>query len=96
LRIGEFQQLMRDLYYRRDVTRGKAMTMLWVVEEVGELAEAVRTDDTTNVAEELADVIAWVTSIANLYNLDLEEILSSKYPGHCPRCRTLPCECEMR
>lgn len=87
---------MKDLYYRRDLNRGKALTMLWVVEEVGELAEAVREDDVGEVAEELADVVAWVTSIANLYNLDLEEILSSKYPGCCPRCRNIPCECEMR
>lgn len=96
MRIGEFQQLMKDLYYERDLKRGKDKTMLWVVEEIGELAEAVKDDDRPTVAEELADVIAWVTSIANLYNLNLEEILSTKYPGYCPRCENKPCECEMR
>lgn len=94
MNIGEFQQLMKDLYFHRDIMRGKDKTMLWIVEEVGELAEAVREDEVDMVKEELADVIAWITSLANLYGLNLEKVLLSKYHEVCPRCSSKPCECE--
>ena len=41
MEIAEFQNLMHDLYAHNDRRRGATATMLWLVEEVGELAEAV-------------------------------------------------------
>ena len=60
MEISEFQKFMFDLYAHNDKKRGAAATMLWLVEEVGELAEAVRRDDRENLREELADCFAWV------------------------------------
>ena len=94
MRINEFQELIRDLYYERDRRRGKERTMLWFVEEVGELAEAIRKGDTKAIGEEMADVFAWLVSLANLYGIDLEEEVKKKYPGYCIRCGKRPCECD--
>ncbi len=94
MRIREFQELIRDLYYERDRRRGKERTMLWFVEEVGELAEAMRKEDAKSIGEEMADVFAWLVSLANLYGIDLEEEVKKKYPGHCIRCGKRPCECD--
>jgi NTP pyrophosphatase (non-canonical NTP hydrolase) len=91
--IAEFQQLMSDLYAHNDRKRGPAATMLWLVEEVGELAEAVRRDDRENLREELADCFAWVGALANLYDIDLEEVFLEKYPNKCPTCGQKPCVC---
>jgi NTP pyrophosphatase (non-canonical NTP hydrolase) len=91
--IKDFQQLMSDLYAHNDRKRGPTATMLWLVEEVGELAEAVRRDDRENLREELADCFAWVGALANLYGIDLEEVFLEKYPGKCPTCRQRPCIC---
>ncbi|WP_462271982.1 MazG nucleotide pyrophosphohydrolase domain-containing protein [Methanohalophilus sp.] len=93
MEIAAFQQLMRDLYLENDKRRGKTATTLWLVEEVGELAEAIRRDDRENIREELADCFAWIGALANLYGIDLEESFNEKYPQSCPTCGRNPCIC---
>lgn len=93
MEIKEFQKLMYDLYVHNDRRRGAAATMLWLVEEVGELAEAVRRNDTENIREELADCFAWVGALANLYGIDIESVFLEKYPLVCPTCCKNPCVC---
>ncbi len=70
---------MRRRYFERDSERGLYATFTWLVEEVGELAEALLKGDRRAVEEELADVIAWTLSIANLVGVDVEEALRRKY-----------------
>lgn len=74
-------EAMRKAYLERDRDRGLYKTFAWLVEEVGELAEALRTSDVDKIGEEIADVIAWTVSIANLLGIDVEEALKSKYGG---------------
>ena len=73
------QQKMKELYFKRDSERGLYATFTWFVEEVGELAEALLSNDKNSIEEELADVIAWAFSVANLTNIDVEEALRKKY-----------------
>ncbi len=77
MRISEAQRLIRDLYYRRDKARGLLGTYLWFVEEVGELAEAMR--ESRGLEEEFADVLAWLLSLANLLGVDVEAAFLGKY-----------------
>jgi NTP pyrophosphatase (non-canonical NTP hydrolase) len=91
--IREFQRMIREIYYARDADRGKEKTMLWIIEEIGELAEAVRRDE--GIGEELADAMAWLVSLANLYEIDVEEEIERKYPGYCLRCGKKPCGCDI-
>ncbi|MHC1580554.1 MazG nucleotide pyrophosphohydrolase domain-containing protein [Methanopyrus sp.] len=93
MRISEFQRLMDEIYGEKDRERGPERTLLWLVEEVGELAEAVRRGDEEGIREELADVIAWAFSLANVVGVDVEELLREKYPGKCPKCGRKPCRC---
>lgn len=93
MRVREFQDLMGDLYLEKDSRRGKKATLLWLVEEVGELSEALRKDDKEGLKEEMADVVAWVSSLANLCDINLEDALAEKYPGRCRYCGSIPCRC---
>lgn len=61
------------MYFEKDSQRGIYATFTWLVEEVGELAEALLSNDSDSIQEELADVIAWTVSIANLKGIDIEE-----------------------
>ena len=54
MQIGEFQDLIRERYEKRDRERGTAATFMWFVEEVGELATALGGQDAENKAEEFA------------------------------------------
>ena len=42
MQIGEFQRNIEKTYYDRDSARGMGGTFMWFIEEVGELATAVR------------------------------------------------------
>ncbi len=95
MNIKEFQGLMRDLYYHKDKKRGIDKTFIWLVEEVGELASELNTDcNKKNISDEMADIFAWMCSLANLLHIDLEKSLFKKYPNKCPKCGENPCECD--
>jgi NTP pyrophosphatase (non-canonical NTP hydrolase) len=91
--LAEFQDLIRRTYHARDAGRGIDKTALWFVEEVGELAEAIRKGDRRAVEEEAADVLAWLATLASLSGVDLESAAKAKYAKGCPRCSAIPCRC---
>lgn len=91
--IADFQKLIRRTYHARDRKRGLDKNYLWFTEEVGELAEAVRTRDRRQVAAEAADVFAWLSTICSLSGVDLQEAALAKYGKGCPRCKDIPCSC---
>jgi NTP pyrophosphatase (non-canonical NTP hydrolase) len=81
MHISEFQQLISRKYEKRDRERGIPATFMWFIEEVGELATALVTDDEQNREEEFADVFAWLCTLANISNVDLEKACG-KYTGN--------------
>ncbi len=93
LTFAEFQQLIRDMYLEKDIARGVEGTFMWLMEEVGELASALRNGTHEEKALEFADVIAWLTTIANVSGVDLTAALMQKYGGGCPGCGKLACAC---
>ena len=95
MEIKEFQHLIRQIYFTRDARRGPDKTFLWLLEEVGELTRAYRRKE-ENVGGEMADVLAWLVSVANLLEIDLEAELLKKYPRVCPLCSSIPCVCPFR
>ena len=85
LTISAFQSLIRDRYFATDSARGVPGTFMWLIEEVGELATALQDNapgksptaaQQANLAEEFADVIAWVATLANIHGVDLEKALT--------------------
>jgi len=95
MEIAELQAVLRRTYVERDARRGRDATFRWMTEEVGELARAIRTGDRENLVHEFGDVLAWLTSLANLTDVDLEEA-AARYASGCPRCGASPCVCEFR
>ena len=92
--LRDFQQLIRTMYYEKDAERGVSGTFMWLMEEMGELATALRTgNDRENLEEEFADVVAWLTTIANVAGVNLSAALQKKYGSGCPGCGLLSCEC---
>jgi len=89
----EFQQLIRDMYFEKDEARGIDGTFMWLMEEIGELAAALRENDADNREEEFADVLAWLTTIANIAGVDLTQAVLSKYGEGCPGCGQWICTC---
>lgn len=88
LTFTAFQQLIRAKYYATDHARGTPGTFMWLMEEVGELSTALMENNPppgkpaptaahrANLEEEFADVIAWLTTLANINGVDLEQALT--------------------
>lgn len=93
MQISEFQKKIEDIYFTKDSARGLDRTFLWFVEEVGELAQAVRERDTEAAKTEFADVLAWLSTIASIMEIDLEGAALAKYGKGCPKCSATPCAC---
>ncbi len=91
--LAEFQELIRRMYVEKDVARGIDGTFMWLVEEIGELAAALREGTPTERSEEFADVLAWLTTIANVAGVDLTAAVLEKYGSGCPGCGRLVCTC---
>ena len=84
---------MKELYFHRDAQRGVDQTFMRLTEEIGELGRAIRLQDETGIQEEIADVLAWLSSLGNILDINIEEAATAKYNGVCPRCHKIPCEC---
>ena len=82
--LREFQQLIRNMYHDKDAARGVEGTFMWLTEEIGELATALRSGSPEEQALEFADVLAWLATIANVVDVDLEQAIAIKYGQGCP------------
>jgi NTP pyrophosphatase (non-canonical NTP hydrolase) len=93
--FADFQQLIRNMYLQKDLARGIDGTFMWFMEEVGELAAALRDGSHDDKMEEFADVIAWLTTMANVVGVDLSEAVTRKYGSGCPGCGHFVCTCSL-
>lgn len=92
--LADFQRLIHRMYYEKDVARGVEGTFMWLMAEMGELAEALRNGSHEERLGEFADVLAWLTTIANVVGVDLTEAVARKYGSGCPGCGKFICTCE--
>jgi NTP pyrophosphatase (non-canonical NTP hydrolase) len=92
--IRDFQEMMRQLYLARDKARGVDATFNWLADELQELKDALAGNDKEALEKEFADVIAWLASLANITDIDLEKAAVNKYNNMCPKCQRSPCQCK--
>src|ERR1041385_5217405 len=77
--LHELQKLIRDTYGAKDASRGVEGTFMWFMQEVGELATALRSGSAQEQAHEFADVLAWLATLANIRGVDLAAAMAAKY-----------------
>jgi NTP pyrophosphatase (non-canonical NTP hydrolase) len=92
MHLAELQDLMERTYGTRDRERGVPAAVAWLAEEVGELAQALRKGSVDEQRDEFADVLAWVATLANIAEIDLDAALR-RFAGGCPKCGGIPCRC---
>jgi len=91
--LADLQALIKEMYFEKDQARGLEGTFLWFAEEVGELATSLRNGSHEERLGEFADVLAWLTTMANVAGIDLSEAIAKKYGSGCPGCRKFVCTC---
>jgi NTP pyrophosphatase (non-canonical NTP hydrolase) len=90
--IRTLQDQIAVTFGARDRARGVDGTFRRLVEEVGEVAKALRAGDRAALALELSDLVAWTVSVAALGDVDLGAAVA-RYASGCPRCGASPCRC---
>ncbi len=93
--LSELQLLIETMYSSKDEARGIDGTFMWLMEEIGELAAALREGTKEEQAAEFADVFAWLATIANVAKIDLSDALHKKYGKGCPGCGQFVCTCDL-
>ena len=96
MEIRAFQKLIKDTYYAKDMARGTPATFIWFMEEVGELATALREGTPEEKSGEFADVLAWLATLANINDVNLTQALTAKYGSGCPGCSQWVCACDSK
>lgn len=94
--LDDLQALIEKMYSDKDRERGTPATFLWLCEEVGELAAALREGTPEEKAHEFADVVAWLVTLANINGVNLTRALHAKYGSGCPGCGNLVCTCNSK
>lgn len=94
MKLEEFQRKIEAIYFEKDNRRGLAGSFMWFVEEVGELSRALRRKDRGELEGEFADCLAWLSTLASIAGVDLQQAATAKYQAGCPRCGAEPCSCE--
>lgn len=91
--LRAFQRQIAATYGAKDAARGSAGTFMYLIEEVGELAEALREPADHDLPGEFADCLAWLVSLAHLAGVDLAAAAEAKYAPSCRDCQQSPCSC---
>jgi len=91
--LADFQSLIRRMYMEKDIARGLEGTFMCLRKEVAGLASALRNGTHEQRSGEFADVLAWLTTIANVAGVDLSEAVMRKYGSGCPGCGRFVCTC---
>lgn len=88
--MADFQQFIEQICLDRGWDKRTVVEkMLFLTEEVGELARSIRNDagiyghekptSTDHIAEELVDILNYVLDISNMYQIDLESAFRKKW-----------------
>jgi NTP pyrophosphatase (non-canonical NTP hydrolase) len=94
MKIEDAQEMMRQIYLERDRDRGISGTVLRTFQELAELSDAILKDyGESAISEEIADVFAWLCSVANLLKIDISKSFYTKYTDVCSKCKKSPCVC---
>ena len=92
--LTELQRIIHETYDAKDRRRGVEGTFMWFMEEIGELATALRGGSQEERMLEFADVLAWLATLANIVGVDLDQAVQRKYGQGCPDCGRVPCGCD--
>jgi NTP pyrophosphatase (non-canonical NTP hydrolase) len=94
MKIEDAQEMMRRIYFERDSARGITGTLQRTSEELTELNDAIiQKSGRQSLEEEIADVFAWLCSLANLLNINISDVFYTKYTDVCSKCKQSPCSC---
>lgn len=101
--VNDWLRMFGNIYAARNTRLQPPQLLAKVLEELGELAEALRIEPylRRNLLNEMADALSWFFAVVNYLNssmfkgeaINLARLCWDTYPDICSTCRRKPCAC---
>ncbi|MFZ2359054.1 MAG: MazG nucleotide pyrophosphohydrolase domain-containing protein [Anaerolineae bacterium] len=92
--LDDWQSMFAQIYGRNNSRLDASTIWIHMVEEMGEVAKDLRTEDFGSLKVDLPDVFAWLCAFADREGISVAQATWDKYPGVCPYClRPSHCVC---
>ena len=89
--ISEYQQYLKELYGASNAKRGSDYIYGYLSRSFAYLGKNIAINQASN--EDFFRSLSWLLAFANLYEINMQQTLYSRFPGICPYCLTSPCQC---
>jgi len=91
----EFQKRVDNIYKDHDIKcdYGPDTMLAKLIGNVVTLTHALRKtpNESDTISRSLTNVFVWTSTIANLADIDIQEIMKEKFGEGCPHCKQMPC-----
>jgi len=82
--LNAWKNMFKEIYEDRNLPFTPDQVLHRLIEETAELVKPILTVNIKDIQWHLADVIAWVCAFATKYDIDLDEVMFSKYVEKTP------------
>ena len=95
--LDSWRVMFRDIYGPANKVQSRSAVGFHLMEEIGEMADALLKPDSAEVGNALADVIAWLMAIYTAAERELgpsmSEAVWASFPYKCRHCKKNACQC---
>ncbi|HUU86290.1 MAG TPA: hypothetical protein VMX17_00885 [Candidatus Glassbacteria bacterium] len=90
----DWQLYLAVVYRNENANITPSTTVLKIIEDIGKTSRSLRIGpNIANVKKHLAGVIAWTITLANKFDVQIDDVIYNRYPNKCARCQSKPCKC---
>jgi NTP pyrophosphatase (non-canonical NTP hydrolase) len=90
----DWQLYLGVLYRDENANITPSTTVLKIIEDIGKTSRSLRLGrNIANVKKHLAGVLAWTITLANKFDIKIDDVIYNRYPNKCARCQSKPCKC---
>jgi len=90
----DWQLYLAVLYRNENANIAPSTTMLKIIEDIGKISRSLRIGlDIAIVKKHLAGVLAWTITLANKFQIKIDDVTYNRYPNKCGKCQSKPCKC---
>jgi NTP pyrophosphatase (non-canonical NTP hydrolase) len=90
----DWQLYLAVLYRNENANIAPSTTVLKILEDIGKTSRSLRIgSNIAYVKKHLAGVLAWTITLANKFDIKIDDVIYNRYPNKCARCQSKPCKC---
>ena len=90
----DWQLYLAVVYRNENAKITPSTTVLKIIEAIGKTSRSLRIGlNIANVKKHLAGVLAWTITLANKFDIKIDDVIYDRYPNKCARCQNKPCKC---